>query len=436
VTRVQIRLLAALLVAALFVAGAAGGTAFAQAKGPKAQKVEKLQAEALAAYDDLEFEKAKKLLIQAIQVGKGKGVPPSLQARSHMTLGVVYAAGLKDSTRGLEEFIKALRIDPDTQIDPGLKNPKLSELFLRARETLNLGGAGEASEEPQLEHDPIENGQGGQAAAISVLLPRGLEVGRVELYFRPAGQGEFQARLLERRGARSYVGEIPAASMAAPAMEYYIEAKTESGRVLARAGSQKKPFKINVLAGTGLTSAPNIPTTKPETSGFRRFSLMLGVGTGLGYLLTDPAANVAQPGFAIAPFHISVDFGIYFADQWQIVAYGRIQVVEFTGMGELQVKRHFGTGKFRGNLHVGAGGGQSKLRLPTTVTSTNPLTGAPQQLDEIVYVPRGPGEASVGGGINYRFTPGIGWVADISARFFFPDFAPVIDFTTGLEFYF
>ena len=65
------------------------------------------------------------------------------------------------------------------------KNPKLSELFLRARETLNLGAGAEPSEEPQLEHDPVENGQGGQAAAISVLAPKGLEVGRVGAYDRP-----------------------------------------------------------------------------------------------------------------------------------------------------------------------------------------------------------------------------------------------------------
>ncbi len=414
-----------LLLVTLLVGLAAPGRALAQ----KSARVEKLNAEAMSAYDDLEFDKAKRLLTQAINLSRGGGVPVTLQARTHLNLGIVYAAGLKDPTKGLEEFVKALRLDPEAKLDPQLKNPQLTELFMRARESLNLGGS-ELEQPVKLEHDPVETGTPGQPVTISVVVPPAVEVGRVEVYFRKAGRGEYNVSLLERRGARSFVGEIPGAAVTAEGVEYYIEARSVRGRVVARAASKQQPYKIGVVkaGGASLSGAPKVEG-KPAELQFKRFALMLGLGTGFGYLFEDPAQNINKAGFALAPLHVAVELGVNLTDRWQISALGRIQVVSVTGLGELRLKRFFGDGNFRGNLHLGAGGGLINLRLPL-------MSATPGGMDMVEYIARGKGTAGLGGGFGYKFTPGIGLVFDLTVRFMFPDFAPDIDLTLGLEFYF
>ena len=55
-----------------------------------------------------------------------------MTARTHVHLGVVYVVGLKQREQGMEEFRKALRIDPTIKITKAMLNPEVQAAFSEA----------------------------------------------------------------------------------------------------------------------------------------------------------------------------------------------------------------------------------------------------------------------------------------------------------------
>ena len=88
------------------------------------QKVVELNKKALAAFANLDVEEATKLLKQALEIcGTAQLEKHPAAARTHVHLGAVYVAGLKQRDQGMEEFKKALRIDPTIKVTKALLNP-------------------------------------------------------------------------------------------------------------------------------------------------------------------------------------------------------------------------------------------------------------------------------------------------------------------------
>jgi hypothetical protein len=89
---------------------------------------------ALAALEAGKAEAARDELLEAIVLGKQKGLAThQMTARSYLHLGAVYLAGLKDPTKARRQLILALRIRPDMQITPQLDSPELRALFEEAK---------------------------------------------------------------------------------------------------------------------------------------------------------------------------------------------------------------------------------------------------------------------------------------------------------------
>ena len=79
-------------------------------------KIVQMNKRALDDYDTLEWDSAKRTLLEALVAGKKAGLDNHpVMARTYVHLGCVYLTGLKDRQKGLQSFARAIEIDPDDQ---------------------------------------------------------------------------------------------------------------------------------------------------------------------------------------------------------------------------------------------------------------------------------------------------------------------------------
>ncbi len=106
------------------------------------EKLVQMNKKALDDYDTLDFDSAKKRLLDALMTGKKAGLDnhPVL-ARTYIHLGAVYITGFKDRQKGLQSFGRALDIDPTIQLSKGLDSPDVTTAFQEAQRNHAGGGA-------------------------------------------------------------------------------------------------------------------------------------------------------------------------------------------------------------------------------------------------------------------------------------------------------
>src|SRR5262245_35017236 len=89
----------------------------ARAEEDPAAKIAQLNKRAMEDYDLLEFEAAKKTLLEAVSLLKKNGLENDTSAaKTYINLGVVYVGGLKDRYKGFQQFVKALQIKADARL--------------------------------------------------------------------------------------------------------------------------------------------------------------------------------------------------------------------------------------------------------------------------------------------------------------------------------
>ncbi len=85
---------------------------------------------AMEDFDALEFDTARKTLIDAVSMLRANGLDETpLAAKTYINLGVLYVAGFKDRSRGIAQFASALKIRPELKLDPAVASPELNEAF-------------------------------------------------------------------------------------------------------------------------------------------------------------------------------------------------------------------------------------------------------------------------------------------------------------------
>ena len=105
---------------------------------------------ALEDYDTLEWDAAKKTLLDALMAGKKAGLDNHpVMARTYVHLGAVYLTGFKDRQKALSSFQRALEIDPGIQLSKGISTPDVQACSRRpsgeGRRAAPAGGGGEES---------------------------------------------------------------------------------------------------------------------------------------------------------------------------------------------------------------------------------------------------------------------------------------------------
>ncbi|MEZ4362358.1 MAG: tetratricopeptide repeat protein [Kofleriaceae bacterium] len=328
------------LVVVAWLALSLGATA--AVAGPRAD-IQKRLAAAMESYDLLEYETARKLLLSALEISRdAKLEDDPLMARVHLSLGIVYFAGLGDKAAARRAFIDAVTVDPKVALDAAYKTPDMSTLLETVRATTA------SSREPERGPDRRSEGAldcdaiaGLHHAKVTRARPRasqrltvsvGSDVGatKVSLYVRGVRSPEFQEIRMARDGACGYAATIAGGAMVGDRIDYYIAVRDSGGTVVASSGSAGAPNVIDLGGGTG--SAPVAaeppegdpePTTDethdPEASvrkrarprGRRKLLLGLGAASGIGYVTgeTEQQRNKVQCCLAPGLLTLALEVG-------------------------------------------------------------------------------------------------------------------------------
>src|SRR5450432_1465555 len=114
-------------------------------------KVTNLNKKALDAYAQQDYDTARDLLKQALEVCQSAELDQHpITARTHIHFGVVAIVGFKQREVGLKQFRKALEIEPDIKLTKSLVTPELQDAFEEAvLAGDNKGGAAAAGGDDQ-----------------------------------------------------------------------------------------------------------------------------------------------------------------------------------------------------------------------------------------------------------------------------------------------
>ena len=133
----------ALVVAAIPASAAAANT---QGDPAAVNKVTTLNKKALDAYNKKDYEAARSLLKEALQVCASAGLDQHpITARTHIHFGAVAIVGYKQREVGIKQFRKALAIEPDIKLTRSIVTPDLQDAFDEAVQAESGGGGGGAA---------------------------------------------------------------------------------------------------------------------------------------------------------------------------------------------------------------------------------------------------------------------------------------------------
>ena len=283
-------------------------------------KVKDLNQKALAAYENLELEDARKALLEALQICAQEGMNEHpWKARTHIHLGAILAGGFQQKELALKQFQRALEIQPEIQLTPSLRNPETSAAFEEAKKGGGPKPAPEvkspeppAAEKPVAEppknepagifHQPIANAPVGSKVDVKAKATK-IKFNRMVLAYRPEGATGFLARDMDAGGDGWYSARIPEAATQGGLVQYYVEARDETGRSVANNGSETEPHVValgNAAAAVDDASLveadPETPLDEvtPTTGDATGFVFGVSVGSGLGYVSGTPEVNRSE----------------------------------------------------------------------------------------------------------------------------------------------
>src|SRR5262245_45068808 len=119
------------------------GIAAAGSEQAAVDKVTNLNKKALDAYNKQDYETARALLKEALELCASAGLDKhAIRARTHIHFGVVAIVGFKQREVGLKQFRKALEVQPDIKLTKQLVTPELQDAFEEAVLADKGGGGG------------------------------------------------------------------------------------------------------------------------------------------------------------------------------------------------------------------------------------------------------------------------------------------------------
>lgn len=464
------------------------------------EKVTALNKRALDAYNNLDFEDARRILKQALELCTVSGLDKHpIKARTHIHMGVVLIA-TKQQDLGVKQFRKALEIQPDIQVTRSLANPEILKAFDEASEGLTpvgsggsssdddggggaaasgggrgASGSGVAAPDAGIRHFAVTRGRKNAPLAISASVGPGLTgFQKLVLAYRAEGASEFEGHDMRVAGDR-YLGEIPADATRGSVVDYFIEAEAADETPVATAGSEARPYRVTLSSrfASGARGGDDRPEDADEAGagvvGGRFYVGALG-GWGIGYATGNGevnASNKVNAGLAPASTaHVVPELGYFLRSDWRLSVQIRYQFVSGptplylqklnpprTGCGSDNICSpatyaaavlarstwyFFGSDKLRPYFSLAAGGGQIRHVVTFARPAGGAVTGCGSSGNAqcVDTVISGPIFAGAGGGVSYAITPVIGLVAEIDALLGFPNFTAHFDFDAGVAAHF
>ncbi len=458
----------AVLFAGLVLLGAAG-PARAQDENPAAvEKVTKLNKKAVDEFENLNFDQARKILKDALDVCSRSGLDGSqIAARTHVHLGVVLFAGFKQKDDALAEFKKALEIAPEIKLDKLLATPEIQQVFDQAVEAQKGGKAGgetAPASADAITHEPVTRAAQGKPIPINVTLDSSVKAKKVMLSFSADGSDDFGEREMKEASPGNWMGEIPASATAGAKVSYYIEVDGDDDQVVAKKGSAAEPLVVSLLGpgGVPLGAAKKkiaAPPPKEKESEGPSWYIGLGVGSGFGWTTGTGevySKDVVKPGgFAAAKLgQVTPEVGYFLSPDLILSLQLRFQKVSgatsfyapagdsttcgtsmicappslaISGFARAHFLFHFD------DLHpfVSAAVGGGSIRHVATFNS-NPKCGSDMKTTCVDTLDAGPIFLGGGGGLIYNLSDAFALTAETNLLLGFTNFTFNVDINVGV----
>jgi len=229
--------------------------------------VQQLNHDGMAAYMNLEINRAGGMLEEALRVAREARMVGALLSATHLNLGVVLVGGLGDDLAGLDQFVAAVCADRAIELDPLTSTPQVQLVFSQARSHASTGACG-APATPDRHATPLVHvppGQQGTATPLPIYAeaPRG---GRVDLLYRGATMARFRRVPMSAHGV-GFAYQISCLEVSTPSIAYYLELVDADGTVVAGAGTAAQPIDVPVSTTTAADgSAPALPGEPAPTA--------------------------------------------------------------------------------------------------------------------------------------------------------------------------
>ena len=463
-------------------------TVRAEGEDPAAiEKVTNLNKKAVDAYNNLDFEDARKLLKQALDLCSSAGLDKHpVAARTHVHMGVVLIVS-KQQDLGIKQFKRALEIQPDIQVTKALANPEIEQAFEEAAASVGQpgdsgdsgAGTGEQAARPEsagsaaevtgdISLTPVTRGKKGQPVPVSATVAAELTgYSKVVLAYRAEGAPEFIGVDMRRSGNK-FLAEIPAEATGGSVVHYYVEAETDDESAVASNGTEEKPYAVALSAGGPGGDNEHAASGEADEDS-PKFFLSLAGGTGFGTVSGTGELNVntrvdtglapssavqivPEVGYFLMPhFRLSLQLRLQYVtgrtplNLTEAINKGAVSMLAIDSCGSDRICStgspwapsvfargtwFFGSSALRPYFSLAVGAGV--IRHVVTFNGVKPVCGTSGNQVCVDSVLAGPIFAGPGGGIHLALTPRFGFIAEVNSVIGFPKFTFHLDFNGGI----
>jgi len=393
--------------------------------------------QAMASYDAMDYEAARRLLNQALAIAKrAKLDRDPVVARVYLDLGIAQLAA-SDPEAAKVAFLSAAQIDPKITIDPAYKSAELVRMLDDARAA--AGDSGEPAGDDcrsirGIQHAPVEGARRGVAQPIEVLIGGDVSPARVVVMYRPEGAIDFTEGRLTRQGGCRYTGAIPAAAMHGALVHYYIAAYDANNKVLTAKGSSGSPNLIELGGGAARHDAEDpagapppersdpgaspgvVEHASPAAHG-SSVTLSVSLGAGLGYVSgkTEGENVVQQCCLGANPFVTSAELRFRLTPRLSLGAVARLGFpfgANVMGHSTIApaglVRLSYALSDTGRGFHISGEAGFGILRNTITLTTEDPTMNTD-------IVAQGPLLFGTGIGYTFRLSDSVAFLIDLDA---------------------
>jgi hypothetical protein len=310
-------------------------------------------------------------------------------------------------------------------------------------------------------------------------VPRpGVAVGKMMLFYRSAGKEEFTSVPMTRSHKGWYSGLVPASAVVGRSLQYYVEARAPNRKATSN-GQPDSPNTMSIREGAapvgrGTLAAAHFKSTTVakddnpllaaeaerehavvESSDHRRLPrrpfVGAGIGSGWGWhtrrVLEFKSGNAVEPGFSPGTLlQLTPELGYQLDARYAFSLQLRYQYIPETGSGDtsgghpqhsawaLLARGYRYYGDRNAQLFTSAtfGGGQGfRLVIPPSPPARDGTQMASINRNDTIR--GGPIVLGPGAGVVYHFTSHFAFLAEARLLVGVPDFATIVEVSTGAQ---